>query len=254
MRRHEPEDPTQWLRSSQDFSGQFGDRARIVIAHGSVINFGSFADDDESDGGANNLLELSRLTEADFDYIALGDWHGAKQVGPKSWYSGTPELDRFVKGGDHNPGNVLMVNAARGNLPNVQVVHSGAFDWHEVVFNFPDDLSLDQLKQQLDEKIGTDANSDLLRLQLTGSLGIEASARLTRLIESWSARLLRVKLDNQTIIAPSASELDGLKSRPSDPLVSRVAGKLEVMAKGSDEQAAIARVALRELYIQCNPR
>lgn len=254
LRRHESDDPTLWLRSSQDFGGQFGDKPRIVIAHGSVIDFGSFADDEETDGNTNNLIDVSRLTEADFDYIALGDWHGAKKVGPKSWYSGTPELDQFVKGSDHNPGNVLVVEAGRGELPNVQMVHSGAIDWHEIVFDFPDDLSLDQLKQRVNERIGTRANRDLLRLQLNGSLGIEASTELNRLIESWGARLLRVKLDDQTIIAPSATELDGLKSRSADPLVSRVAGKLEELAKGSGEEAAIARVALRELYIECNPR
>jgi DNA repair exonuclease SbcCD nuclease subunit len=201
-----------------------------------------------------NLFDLPRLSGKDFDYIALGDWHGAKQVAEKAWYSGTPELDRFVKGEDHNPGNILVVEAARGQLPQVQCVRTGAIGWHELDFNFPDDAGLDRLNTLVDEKIASRANLDLLRLHLSGSLGIEASTRLDGMIESWSARLLRVKLDNQIVIAPTPAELDGLKQRANDPLISRVAAKLAALAASGNDQAAVARVALRELHAACNTR
>lgn len=251
LRRHEAADPTAWLRSSQDFDARFGDKPRIVLAHGSVLNFGSLPDDEESDAGATNLIDLSRLSESAFDYFALGDWHGAKQVAGKAWYSGTPELDRFVKGEDHNPGNILVVEAGRGQSPQVQRVRTGAIGWHELDFSFADDTGLARLKELVDEQIGSRANQDLLRLHLSGSLGIEASTRLEQMIEAWNARLLRVKLDNQTAIAPSPSELDGLTQRAYDPLVSRVAAKLVALAAGQDEQAAVARIALRELHAAC---
>lgn len=251
LRRHEAVDPTTWLRSSQSFDERFGDKPRLVIAHGSIINFGSFADDEETESGVSNLVDLSRLEDNAFDYIALGDWHGTKQVGSKAWYSGTPELDRFVKGGDHNPGNILVVDADRGRLPIVDCVRTGAMDWHEMAFNFSDDASLARLKERVDETIGARANQDLLCLHLTGLLGIEASTQLDRIIEAWSSRLLRIKLDHQAIVAPSASELEGLKCRANDPLISRVAAKLEALAAGTTEQAAVARTALRELYVAC---
>ena len=252
LRRHEANDPTTWLRSTLDFGERFGNKPRIILAHGSVLNFGTLPDDDESDASAPNLIDLTRLSGKEFDYIALGDWHGAKQVTEKAWYSGTPELDRFVKGQDHNPGNILMVEAGRGELPKVQCVRTGAIGWHELNFNFPDDAGLDHLSTLVDESIASRANQDLLRLHLSGSLGIEASTRLDRMIESWNARLLRIKLDNQTVIAPSPAELDGLTRRANDPLVSRVATKLMSMASVENDQAAVARIALRELYAACN--
>ncbi len=252
LRRHEANDPTSWLRSTLDFGERFGSKPRIILAHGSVLSFGTLPDEDESDAGAPNLIDLSRLSGNDFDYIALGDWHGAKQVSDKAWYSGTPELDRFVKGQDHNPGNILMVEVSRGELPKVQCIRTGAIGWHELVFNFPDDAGLDHLNTLVDEKIAKRANQDLLRLNLSGSLGIEASTQLDRMIESWGARLIRVKLVNQTVIAPSPAELDGLSRRADDPLVSRVASKLVSMALVENDQTAVVRIALRELYAASN--
>jgi DNA repair exonuclease SbcCD nuclease subunit len=254
LRRHEATDPTAWLRSSRDFDARYGNKPRIVVAHGSVLNFGPLPDDEEADAGAPNLIDLSRLSESAFDYMALGDWHGAKQVAAKSWYSGTPELDRFVKGEEHNPGNILVVETSRGQSPRVQGVRTGAIGWHELDFSFADDTGLAALKALVDEKISNRANEDLLRLRLSGSLGIEAVTELEEMIEAWSARLLRVKLDNRTVIAPSAAEMDGLTQRAGDPLVSRVAVQLAALAANGGEQAAIARIALRELHAACSDR
>lgn len=252
LRRHETIDPTAWLQVAREFDERFGDKPRIVLAHGSVLNFGSLPDDEEADAGVPNLIDLPRLPESDFDYIALGDWHGAKQVADKAWYSGTPELDRFVKGDGHNPGNVLVVEATRGQPPQVKCVRIGAVGWHELKFDFMDDNGLARLRELVAERIGNRANADLLRLHLTGSLGIEATTELHNMIESWSARLLRIKLDNQTVINPSGTELDGLTQRAGDPLISRVAAKLWALAEGGSDQAAVARIALRELHAACS--
>lgn len=252
LRRHEMGDPTAWLREAEDFDTRFGDKPRIILAHGSVLDFGSFSDDEELESGTPNYIDLSRLPAGAFDYVALGDWHGTKQVAAKAWYSGTPELDRFVKGIDHNPGNLLVVEVSRGQLPQVQCVRTGKIGWHELEFSFPDDTGLARLKELVDEKIGTRANQDLLRLHLRGSLGIGASTQLEQMLDAWDARLLRLKLDNQTTIAPSTAELDQLTQRAGDPLLSRVATKLAAMAVSSDvHQAAVARIALRELHTAC---
>lgn len=71
---------------------------------------------------------------------------------------------------------------------------------------------------------------------------------LDEMIEAWSARLLRIKLDNETAIAPSPAELDGLTRRASDPLISLIAAKLVALASSENERAAVARIALRELH------
>ena len=252
LRRHEANDPTAWLRSVDEPDARFGTKARIVVAHGSIQDFSGASEDDEADGGVPNLIDLQRLSASDFDFIALGDWHGAKQVGAKAWYAGTPELDRFVKGGDHNPGNVLVVEASRGQPPKVECVRTGGIGWHDLEFSFADDAGVDVLETRVVELIGNRVNADLLRLRLEGSLGIAACARLDKLIDSWTARLLRLKLVNQTMVAPSPGEIDELTRRSGDPLIARVATRLVTQATGSDEQAAIARVALRELHAACH--
>jgi DNA repair exonuclease SbcCD nuclease subunit len=254
LRRHETADPTAWLRTFSSMDERFGNKPRIVLAHGSVLNFGSLPDDEESETGASNLLDLQRLPEAEFDYIALGDWHGAKQVAPKAWYSGTPELDRFVKGDEHNPGNILVVKTGRGQLPQIECVRSGAMGWHEVSFTFAGDQDLARLREQVNQQVGNRANQDLLWLHLSGSLGIEVATELDRSIEAWNARLLRVKLDNQVTIVPSPAELEGLTQRAGDPLVARVAAKLVALASAEGEQAVLSRLGLRELYAAIKAR
>jgi DNA repair exonuclease SbcCD nuclease subunit len=248
LRRHESTDPTAWLRSCSDLS-KYGNKARIVLAHGSVQGFGAdAADEEESAGSAPNLIDLSRLPESELDYVALGDWHGTKQVGAKAWYSGTPELDRFVKGGDHDPGNVLIVTAERGATPKVQALRTARFGWHETALSFATDADVAQLESEVNTLIGLRAGQDLLRLDLRGSLSIEASIRLETFLESWRARLLRLKLSNTTAIAPSEAEIQALTQRGSDPLISRVAIRLVELAAGDTADAAAAQLALRQLH------
>lgn len=253
-RRQESTDPTTWLRSITGEMDRFGSKPRVVLIHGSVQGFTSQDDDDGAYGGQPNLVELSRLSERDFDYFALGDWHGTKQVGAKAWYSGTPELDRFPKGEANDPGHILVVTARRGALPDVVPIRTARLGWHQLAFDFADDAGLTQLEQRINELIGGRAGSDLLRLELRGSLGIEATTRLEEKLESWQARLLRLKLSNQTLVAPSAEEIEALTQRASDPLISRVASRLVAETSASGEAAAVARIALRELHAACHHR
>jgi len=251
VRRHEAADPTAWLRTIEGNLDHFEDKARVVIAHGSVQGFASQDDDEGAGGGAPNFIDLSRLPEQLFDYIALGDWHGMKQVGAKAWYAGTPELDRFAKGETNQPGHILAVTARRGEVPEVKPVSTASLGWHRLGFDFSDDTGLTQMEEKMSALLGTRTSQDLLFLELRGSLGIEATTRLEIQLESWKARLLRLKLSNQTVVAPSAEEVDALTRRVADPLISRVAAALVTQAEGTDENASIARIALRELHAAC---
>jgi len=252
LRRRESADPTAWLRSMTGLDTRYGDKPRIVLAHGSVHGFGALPDDEESNAGITNYLDLSRLDEQPFDYVALGDWHGTKPISAKAWYAGTPELDRFVKGEDHDPGNILAVEASRGQNPEVQRLKTAAIGWHELGFHFTGDAGVGLLEARVDDTNGNWADRNLLWLHLSGALGFDAANRLEQLLESWKARLLRLKLDNQTTLAPSAAELDDLARRPGDPLISRVAARLIEDLEDPGETGAIARAALRELHAACN--
>lgn len=248
LRRHEPGDPTAWIRAHGEDSELPGDLPRIVLAHGTVQGFGTMVDEEDDASGVANWINLSRIPEAVIDYVALGDWHGTKQVGPKAWYSGAPEIDRFPKGEGNDPGNVLRVTVSRGGSPQVEVIRTTRFSWKATECQFADDDGVDRLAAWLDEAIGIRGDEHLLSLGLSGSLGISAAGRLERLLESWEARLIRMKLDHRVTVAPSEEEIIELTRRADDPLIATVASQLVAQCAGGDEEAAIARLALRELH------
>jgi len=248
LRRFEPGDPTAWIRSAVADPGLPPELPRIVLGHGTIQGFGSSQEDEEGISTVVNWIDLSSLPAAAIDYIALGDWHGTKQVGPKAWYSGTPEVDRFPKGEGNDPGNVLKVMVARGAAPMVEKIPSSRFRWRDLTFRFSDDASLELFASRLDETLGQRGDEQLLLLSLEGSLGIAASGRLEKILESWDSRLVRLKLDNRVTIAPSNEEITALTRRADDPLIAAVAGQLVAQIDADTEDAAIARLALRELH------
>ncbi|MCP5534427.1 MAG: DNA repair exonuclease [Akkermansiaceae bacterium] len=248
LRRHEPSDPTAWIRQAVLDPSLPPDLPRIVLAHGTIQGFGSQQDDEDGVPGTVNWIDLTALPDSAIDYIALGDWHGTKQVGPKAWYSGTPEIDRFPKGDGNDPGNILKVTLSRGQVPVVEKIPTSRFTWKEFAFRFTDDASLDLFATRLDELIGQRVDEQLLLLALEGSLGIEASSRLLKILESWEARLVRLKLDSRVTIAPSDDEVVALTQRAEDPLIAAVARELVCRCQGETEDATVARLALRELH------
>jgi hypothetical protein len=219
-----------------------------VLAHGSTQGFSSASDEDAA--GQSNLIELSRLEMLNPDYVALGDWHGTKQVGENAWYSGTPEPDRFTKGGDHDPGNVLVVElAGRGVSPQVEVVQTAGIQWHRLDFDFSGDESLVHFETQLQELLGHRAQRDVMELSLSGYLGFEGDEKLRRLLETLDAQVLRLKLLDDVHVMPSDEELMQLTQR-EDPLIAALAGKLKEDMQNPDPALhSKALLALRELYV-----
>lgn len=244
LRRHELQDTTAWIRGL-DFA-TFGSKPRIVLAHGSVQDFGPAGGDDESEG-ATNRLELERLPLGEIDYLALGDWHGMKQVGPKAWYAGTPEPDRFPR--NNEPGHGLVVTVERGAPPGVAAIKTGHLRWHNLEFDFTNDADLERLEVLLAEATRARAGEDLVRLTLRGSLGMNARAELEQRLDTWRARLLRLRLHDQVRLNPSAGEMALLTQRSDAPLAARIAARLLEESRSSDpEVAATALAALRELH------
>ncbi len=254
LRQHESSDPSTWLREFDEIEIKSPEKPRIVLAHGSVHGFESVTDDldEEDDAGMLNLISLDRLPRNELDYIALGDWHGTKEIDPAAWYSGTPEIDRFPKGTQNRPGHVLLVDANRKSPPEVETISTGRLGWHVVDFDFASDSDLDRLKENLKELLANRAGEDLLRLTLRGRLSLEAAARLEDFLTTLESRLLRLRIKKEFRLEPSEEEVASLANRPADPLLSRVAENLFETAEGSGEDAEIARIALRELYAACS--
>src|SRR5690606_10961405 len=77
-------DLTEWMDSATSSDGEI----RIGLAHGPIQGF-------SEEGGASDVIAPDRAGRAGLDYLALGDWHGQIRVNERTWYSGTPEPDRF---------------------------------------------------------------------------------------------------------------------------------------------------------------
>jgi DNA repair exonuclease SbcCD nuclease subunit len=251
-RRHEADDTTAWIRGL-DFA-PYGDRPRIVIAHGSTTVFapggssgapGGFvgpgstsqADDEEPVAGGINTLALDRLPLPELDYLALGDWHGFLAAGPKAFYSGAPEIDRFPKPGQR-PGHVAVVTVARGAEPRMEPVATGRFRWlvHAAALGDDGPKQLDDWLTEATRPAAAGAagfDACLARLEVSGSVSLAERAALDQIVESWTARLLRLDLDDQTVLAPSADEIRELAERPGDPIIARVAAELVTMLEAS---------------------
>jgi DNA repair exonuclease SbcCD nuclease subunit len=248
--RNPTSDPSGWLRTL-DFAA-LPPGPRIVLAHGSVQGFGeSGADADEGSSVGSNIIDLDALPLHEVDYVALGDWHGAKEAAPGAWYSGTPETDRFPRGDGYRSGEVLCVEVSRGRTPRVEFHATGTLGWHVLSHRFNSDQDMDPLMARVDALLSDRAGMDLLLLELDGNLSLEAADRLQSWLQGVEARLLRLKLRDRVAVIPDEREMRELTQRGGDPLVARVAARLEERIQAPGEEGEVARMALRELYSAC---
>lgn len=263
LRRQDSEDPSGWLRQL-DWDSLPAERPRIVLAHGAVSGFGAVDLDADEDNppAANNLLQFNDALLASIDYIALGDWHGLKQVSAKVWYAGCPEQDRFPRASDYRSGQVLQVTVERKGAASVTVQPTGQLGWHQLRFRFNGDEDLGRFAQQLHGLLGDRVGQDLLLLEEEGQLSLQGHRRYALLLERLEAQLLRLKRRGHCEASPEGSELAELTQRPGDPLIARVAADLsrrldDARATGQPtETGDVVRLALCELHQlvqECSP-
>ena len=139
---------------------------RIGLAHGGVVDF--------IDGGAN--VPPDRDRSARLDYLALGDWHGRMEIGPRVHYSGSPEQERFKHG---RRGVCLVVGLeGPGSTPVIDEVETGDFLWTEaeVVLHAGQDAAA--ALEALLPKAGR--RDVLMRVRATGWAGLPAQVDLRR--------------------------------------------------------------------------
>lgn len=191
--------PLTQRQTHSDLTGWFDDEpsppglVRIGLAHGCLA--GILPDTVDS----ANPIAADRAATARLDYLALGDWHGTRRADARTWYSGTPEQDRF-KGND--PGNVLLVDIAHpGAEPLVEVIPVGTYRWLE----WDHDLGVGSDVDELEQRLAAITGNDVVAVRLTGQVDLADLRRIQGLLDVAQGRARALE-----------SDLGRLRLRPSD--------------------------------------
>jgi hypothetical protein len=224
--RHTYNDLTAWFDEAQTAEG----RVRVGLAHGSVQ--GVLASEIDS----ANPIAPDRAARARLDYLALGDWHGCKQIDARTWYSGTPEPDRFKA---NDPGHVLLVQIdAPGAEPRVQRIATGQHDWqtweHTVAVASDVDALIDRL--------GRLGARDVLDIRVEGQTDLDAMVRLQAALRQAEALARSIRADLGALrLVPTEQDIAALQA---DGYLGDVIAELRDRQQDGGDQAAIAAHAL----------
>jgi len=225
--RHTHNDLTEWFASAPVPPEMF----RVGLAHGSVQ--GILAEDIDS----SNPIAAARAEQAGLDYLALGDWHGCKQVDSRTWYSGTPETDRFRANAS---GQALIVSLSEpGGLPSVTQHNTGQYRWQEDLVDLQVPSDIDAVLQRL----GALTTADVVALSLSGRIDLPGRRRLLDAIGQARGRARSLVADLSALrFEPTAEDIGALQA---DGYLGDVIASLRAEQDGAAvESADVARDAL----------
>jgi len=236
LRKSELDDVTAWMEDAATPT----DALRIGLAHGSVANFGN-------EGEATNPIDPGRAAKARLDYLALGDWHRTLQVGPATWYAGTPEPDRA---GGQEQGTALLVEfAGSGAAPSVSPLVTGTYRWITRAERLDDESVLADLDQRLRSE--PDLSRLVLRLRIEGRLSLAAHAAFHRRMTDLDAAVFHLDVDQAALTArPTQADLETIDF---DGVLRRSADRLRSVIEDSTTTPELRRraeEALVELYVR----
>lgn len=213
-------DLTEWYAGAETPAGF----VRIGLAHGSVE--GILAEDIDS----SNPIAAGRATQAKLDYLALGDWHGTKQVDARTWYSGTPETDRFKA---NDSGRALLVELTQpGGIPQVTPIATGQYRWYleSLAIQIPSDIELTQ------DRLARFGLSDVVQLTVVGRTDIAGRRCLQDAIEQTRGRTRSLIADLSDLrLEPTAEDILSLQA---DGYLAEVITELQAQQDGSDNDRA----------------
>lgn len=224
--RHTQSDLTEWFDQAETADGL----ARIGLAHGSVQGVLAEAVD------SPNPIAADRPATARLDYLALGDWHGTKQINARTWYSGTPEQDRF-KGND--PGNVLLVDIPEmGAEPQIEIRPIGQHLWVQMTERLAVLSDLDQLIAKLEQQ----PERAVVALRLDGEVSLLAKQQLERALSVAEARFRSLRYDLSGLsLLPTEDDIAALHA---DGYVGDVIAELQDQQEGEDGEVARDAMAI----------
>ncbi len=226
------DDPTAWMDAAATPEGAL----RIGLAHGPVQTFGE---------EGRSVIAPDRPARAGLDYLALGDWHGTLRIGPRAWYSGTPEPDRF---GRPSGSALLVAVAGPGAEPEVAPVPTGLFAWREA------DLALlpgEDPAARLAAALPAGARREtLVRIRASGRLRLAERAALRAAAAEAAPDFADLALEEAGLGAePEAADLDAID--PGRGALRAAAERLATEAADpalAPEDRAAAEAALLRLH------
>lgn len=228
-------DLTEWMDTAAAPEGAL----RIGLAHGPVHDF-------SEDGAGGEVIAPDRARRAGLDYLALGDWHGQMRLDARTFYSGTPEPDRFKHG---KPGAALLVTLAGGGAePDIVPLRTGAFDWRTAPL---------ELLGEEDAIAGFDAllpppetrRDTLVRLQLSGHARIAIRTALAARIEAVAPQFAHFVTDDAALLTEcEQSDLEQIDHGGALRLAAEALLSEADDAALSAEDRDIARAALMRLF------
>jgi DNA repair exonuclease SbcCD nuclease subunit len=195
--RQTHDDLTAWFDSAETPANLL----RIGLAHGSVE--GQLAESADSP----NPIAADRATTARLDYLALGDWHGCKQIDERTWYSGTPEQERFK---DNGAGQALLVDIAKpGAEPRVQSHAVGQYRWIKLRQSLAVDTDLAQLLAELEQL----PPMSVVDLTLEGQLDLAGHERLQQALGVAAGRHRSLQCDTSRLrLQPTDDDIAALQA------------------------------------------
>jgi hypothetical protein len=202
---------------------------RIGVAHGSVQ--GILAEGIDS----SNPIAAGRAEQAGLDYLALGDWHGTRQIDARTWYSGTPETDRFKA---NDSGQALLVELAEpGALPVVITISTTQYRWQSeaMVLQVPSDV--DQAVQRLAE-FGA---ADVVQISFSGQTDLAGHQRLQDAVDQARGRARSLLVDFSALkLDPTPQDVAALMADGylGDVVAELQAAQNSPMGQSSDTELA----------------
>jgi DNA repair exonuclease SbcCD nuclease subunit len=188
-RRHERDDPSRLLPARAE-----GDPVLVAIAHGALIDFTEGLE-------SKNVIDWRGVLAKGYDYLALGDWHGALSFDPRVWYSGAPEPTRFK---EKRPGYALLVEIdGPGATPRVEEIAVARTRWIERRFDLASDDDVGEVERFF--AAVEEPSMTLVSASFAGHVSLRARARLDGALTRARGSLMHLRLD-----------VSGLHDRPSE--------------------------------------
>ena len=183
MKRHSVEDPTAHITAG--FGADVAPNAvRLGLAHGDVVGFTR-----DVDGRARNHIAAQRATLGNLDYLALGDWHGLKQIDERTWYSGAPEPTGFK---ENDPGHVLIVTfSTPGGSPHVEPRQVAKTSFMSLRWELNTDEDVASLEAAIAAIVRP--RDTVLKLELVGQLGVAERERVEKLLQRVAGETLHIR-------------------------------------------------------------